>query len=73
MIPQQITFKATGETTWEVPAEFAEVRHWVVMVFLMIVFFLIRLEDFGISGNYKMFAQIWIRWLDAKKWFSGFI
>ena len=59
MIPQQITFEATGETTWEVPAEFAEVRHWVVMVSLMI----------GILGNYKMFAQIWIRWLDAKKWF----
>jgi len=27
MIPQEITFEATGETTWEVPAEFAEVRH----------------------------------------------
>ena len=55
---QQITFEATGETTWEVPAEFAEVRHWVVMVSLMLCVFLVRQEDFGISGNYQdMFLQ----------------
>lgn len=41
--------------------------------FWWLVFSHYRQEDFGISGNYKMFAQIWIRWLDAKKWFSGFI
>ncbi len=79
---QQRTFEATGETTWEVPAEFAEVRHWVVMGSLMLCVFLIRQEDFGISGNQEMFLQkdgilfcsiIWIRWLVAKKWFSVFI
>ena len=41
--------------------------------FWLLFFFSLDKKTLEFRGNYKMFAQIWIRWLDAKKWFSGFI